>query len=151
MLDEPTKRGLVHAAKVAPQIIDSKWAAAGETANGWKYTFAGGRAGYDPGLRAALTKYEVGAQLSNEVLYPNTSVDDLGEALTGARNYVLHFEAGKLPPVSVFWNLAMYAADMLFVENDFFRRVTYEMMEAAFRPPVQYSRNPNYLLTMACI
>ena len=64
--------------KLAPQIIDSKWAAAGETASGWKYTFAGGPAGYDPGLRAALTKYEVGAQLSNEVLYTNTSVDDLG-------------------------------------------------------------------------
>jgi hypothetical protein len=94
--------------------MDSKWAAAGETANGWKYTFAGGRAGYDPGLRAALTKYEVGAQLSNEFLYPNTSVDDMGEALTGARNYLLHFEADKLPPVSVFWNLAMYADDMLF-------------------------------------
>jgi hypothetical protein len=54
---------LARAAKVAQQIIDSKWAAAGETTNGWKYTFAGGRAGYDPGLRAALTKYEVGAQL----------------------------------------------------------------------------------------
>lgn len=121
MLDEPTKRGLVRAAKVAPQIIDSKWAAAGETANGWMYTFAGGRAGYDPGLRAALTKYEVGAQLSNEVLYPNTSVDDRSEALTGARKYLLHFEADKLPPVSVFWNLAMYADDMLFVENDFGR------------------------------
>jgi hypothetical protein len=80
-MDEPTKRGLVHAAKAAPPIIDSKWAAAGETANGWKYTFAGGRAGYDPGLKAALTNYEVGAQLSNEVLYPNTSVDDMGEAL----------------------------------------------------------------------
>jgi hypothetical protein len=121
MLDEPTKRGLVRAAKAAPQIIDTKWATAGQTANGWKYTFAGGRAGYDPGLRAALTKYEVGAQLSNEVLYPNTSVDDLGEALTGARKYVLHFEADKLPPVSVFWNLAMYAGDMLFIENDFKR------------------------------
>lgn len=70
MLDEPTKRGLIRAAKAAPQIIDSKWATAGQTANGWKCTFAGGRAGYDPGLRAALTKYEVGAQLSNEVLLP---------------------------------------------------------------------------------
>ena len=29
-LDEPTKRGLARAAKTAPQIVDSKWAAAGE-------------------------------------------------------------------------------------------------------------------------
>jgi len=34
---------------------------------------------------------------------------------------VLHFDAGKLPPVIVFWNMAMYASDMLFVENDFGR------------------------------
>jgi hypothetical protein len=120
-LDEPTKRGLVRAAKTGPQIIDSKWAAAGETANGWKYTFAGGRAGYDPGLRAALAKYELGAQLPDQVLYPNTSVDDKGEQLTGVRKYMLQFEAGKLPPVATFWNLAMYGSDMLFVENDFGR------------------------------
>ena len=120
-LDEPTKRGLARAIKTGEQIIDSKWAAAGEVANGWKYTFAGGRAGYDLGLRAALAKYEVGAQLSDQVIYPNTSVDDKGEPLTGARKYILHFDAGKLPPVSVFWNMAMYAADMLFVENDFGR------------------------------
>ena len=120
-LDEATKRGLARAAKVGPQIVDSKWAAAGEITNGWKYTFAGGRAGYDPGLRAALAKYEVGAQLSDQVIYPNTSVDDKGEALTGERKYVLHFDAEKLPPVSVFWNLAMYGSDMLFVENDFGR------------------------------
>lgn len=120
-LDEPTKRGLARAAKAGAQIVDSKWAAAGETTNGWKYTFAGGRAGHDLGLRAALAKYEVGAQLSDQVIYPNTSVDDKGEALTGARKYVLRFDAGKLPPVSVFWNMAMYADDMLFVENDFGR------------------------------
>jgi len=89
--------------------------------NGWKYTLAGGRAGYDPSLRAALCKYEVGAQLSDLVIYPNASVDDKGEALTGARKDVLHFDAGKLPPVSVFWHLAMYGSDMLFVENEFGR------------------------------
>jgi len=38
-----------------------------------------------------------------------------------ARKYVLHFDAGKLPPVATFSNLAMYGADMLFVENDFGR------------------------------
>jgi hypothetical protein len=55
------------------------------------------------------------------VLYPNTSVDEKGEGLTGARKYVLHFDKGQLPPVSVFWNIAMYGSDMLFVENDFGR------------------------------
>ena len=65
-LDDPTKRGLARAAKIGEQIVDAKWAAAGEITNGWKYTFAGGRAGYDPGLRAALAKYELGEQLSDK-------------------------------------------------------------------------------------
>ena len=120
-LDDATKRGLARATSIGPHIVDSKWAAAGEITNGWKYTFAGGRAGFDPALRAALAKYEVGAQLSDQVIYPNTSIDDKGEAFTGAQKYVLHFDAGKLPPGSVFWNMAMYGADMLFVENDFGR------------------------------
>jgi hypothetical protein len=120
-IDEATKRGLARAAEQGASIIDAKWASAGRVVNGWKYTFAGGRAGYDPGLRAALAKYEIGAQLSDQVLYPNTSVDEHGAQLNGAKKYVLHFDAGKLPAVSVFWNMAMYASDMLFVENDFKR------------------------------
>jgi hypothetical protein len=51
-LDDAAKRGLARAIKTGEQIVESKWAAAGETTNGWKYTFAGGRAGFDLGLRA---------------------------------------------------------------------------------------------------
>jgi hypothetical protein len=49
------------------------------------------------------------------VIYPNISVDAQGAALTGLHKYVLRFDAGKLPPVSIFWNMAMYASDMLFI------------------------------------
>ena len=79
---------------------------------------AGGRAGHDLALRAALAKYEVGAQLADQVIYPNCTVDERGEPLTGERKYTLHFDAGKLPPVATFWNLAIYGPDMLFVENE---------------------------------
>jgi hypothetical protein len=101
MRDELTKRDFVRAAKAAQQIIESKWAAAGETA---MVGIVRSQADVPvrSGLRSALTKYEVGARLSNEVLYPNTSVDEMGEAITGARNYELNFEADKLPTVSVF-------------------------------------------------
>ncbi len=103
------------------QIVDAAWASTGETTNGWRYTLAGGRAGHDLALRAALAKYVLGAQLSDQVIYPNCAVDDKNEPLDGANKYIIHFEKGKQPPVSVLWNLAMYAADMLFVENDFGR------------------------------
>ncbi len=120
-LDEPARRGLARAARAGEQIVDAAWNATGETTNGWKYTLAGGRAGHDLALRAALAKYVIGAQLSEQVIYPNCGVDADGDPLDGSNRYVLRFEPGGLPPVAVFWNIAMYAADMLFVENDFGR------------------------------
>ena len=117
-LDEGTRRGLARAVTADDRIVDAAWAATGETTNGWRYTLAGGRAGHDLALRAALSKYELGAQLSDQVIYPNTRVDDRSQPLDGANRYVLHFEKGKLPAALVFWNVAMYAPDMLFVENE---------------------------------
>ena len=120
-LDESTTRGLVRAASAGEKIVDAAWRATGETTNGWRYTLAGGRAGHDLALRAALVKYEPGAQVSDQVIYPNTSVDEAGRPLTGENTYVLHFEKGQQPAALVFWNLAMYAPDMMFVENEIHR------------------------------
>ena len=120
-LDESTARGLARAALVAEQMIDRRWLSLGETTNGWRYNMADGRSGHDFVLRAALAKNMMGGQLAAEALYPSTTVDNAGEPLVGQRKYVLHFARGALPPVAVFWNLAMYAADMLFIENDFGR------------------------------
>jgi hypothetical protein len=117
-LDEPTRRGLARAVAAGETIVDAAWAGTGETTNGWKYTLAGGRAGHDLALRAALSKYELGAQLSDQVIYPNCGVDAEGQPLDGANRYVLRFEPGQQPAAAVFWNLAMYASDMLFIENE---------------------------------
>jgi hypothetical protein len=120
-LSDPVKRGLIRASKSADQIIENRWLDIGESTNGWSYVMAGGRAGHDFVLRATMAKKMVGAQLSEQVIYPNTKVDADGSALNGKNNYILHFENGQLPPVTVFWNLSMYASDMLFIENDFKR------------------------------
>jgi hypothetical protein len=120
-LDEATLRGLTRAATAGPQIIDQRWKNLGEITNGWRYFLIGGRAGGDFAMRAALTKNAVGTQLSEQVLYPNTQVDDQGAALDGKHKYVLHFDKGQTPPASLFWNLSMYDSSMLFVENPFGR------------------------------
>ena len=55
------------------------------------------------------------------MIYPNCSVDSQGKPIDGKNRYVLAFTKGGQPPVAVFWNMAMYGADMLFVKNDFGR------------------------------
>ena len=54
-LDDATKSGLARAIKTGEQIVDRKWEAAGETTNGWKYTFAGGRASIRDFVRLSPT------------------------------------------------------------------------------------------------
>ncbi len=120
-LDAATLRGLARAAQVAPQIIDQRWQNPGEFTDGWRYFMLGGRAGADSALRAALTKNVIGAQNAEQVFYPNTEVDDKGQALSGKHRYILRFAKDRQPPASLFWNLSMYGPDMYFVENDFRR------------------------------
>ncbi|MNF87991.1 hypothetical protein D3C84_704720 [compost metagenome] len=132
-LDEATLRGLSRAAAVGPQVVDQRWKSFGENTNGWRYVLLGGRAGGDFALRAALAKYAIGTQLAEQVLYPNTQVDDKGAALDGKHKYILHFPKGQLPPASLFWNLSMYGNDMLFVENAF-ERYTIGSMTSGLKP-----------------
>lgn len=120
-LDEPTKRGLARAVTAANSIIEDAYANSAEVVNGWRYTMAGGRAGSDLALRAALASNLTGANVPEEILYPNVRVDDQGAAFSGANKYILHFDQDKIPPVSVFWNLNMYDEKEFFIENDFKR------------------------------
>lgn len=120
-LDEPTKRGLARAAATASAIIDDTFANEAEIANGWRYTMGGGRAGFNYALRAAFSANLTGANVPEEILYPNTRVDDAGRPLSGTSRYVLHFDKAKIPPVSVFWNLNMYDDKQFFIENEFGR------------------------------
>jgi hypothetical protein len=117
-LDDATRAGLARAAAAVEPLIDQAWAQLGETTNGWRYNFAGGRAGHDLLLRAALAKNVLGAQLASEVIYPPSDVDADGNPYDGNYAYQLHFPAGQQPPVSVFWNLNLFGPDMFFVEND---------------------------------
>ena len=120
-LDEPTKQGLARAAITAQAIIEDTYANAAEIVNGWRYTMGGGRAGFNHAMRAAFSANLTGANVPEEILYPNTRVDDQGAPLSGANKYVLHFDKDKMPPVSVFWNMSMYDEKEFFIENDFKR------------------------------
>ena len=81
----------------------------------------GGRAGDDLALRAAFATHLLGANVAEQLFYPNVRVDAESRPLTGTNKYVLRFEKDKIPPVSVFWNMSMYDDKESFIENDFRR------------------------------
>jgi hypothetical protein len=63
----------------------------------------GGRAGYDLALRAAFASHLLGANVPEQLFYPNARVDEQNQPLSGANKYVLRFDKE------------------FFVENDFKR------------------------------
>ncbi len=117
-LGEPTRRGLARAAVTAAQIIEDTYANSAEIVDGWRYSMGGGRAGYDLALRAAFATHLLGANVPEQLFYPNTRVDDQGQPLSGANRYELRFDQDKLPPVAVFWNMSMYDDKEFFIENE---------------------------------
>jgi hypothetical protein len=53
-----------------------------------------------------------------EAMYPKALEDLDGDLLTGENKYVIHFDAGKIPPVDAFWSVTMYNSKFLLVDNE---------------------------------
>lgn len=117
-LDAATQRGLARAVAMSKQIIDDTYANSAEIVQGWRYAMGGGRAGYDLAQRAAFASYLLGANVAEQLFYPNTRVDDQGTPLSGTHRYELRFDKGQQPPVAVFWNMSMYDDKEFFIENE---------------------------------
>jgi hypothetical protein len=76
-----------------------------------------GAYGTDYNTRAAVAMVGLGANLPQDALYPNTSIDQQGKPLMGDQRYRLHFKANQLPPVKAFWSITAYGADEFLIEN----------------------------------
>lgn len=71
--------------------------------------------------RAVVAMVGLGANLPADAMYPNTGLDDSGQALDGSRRYRLHFKATELPPVNAFWSITAYGRDNFFIDNPLHR------------------------------
>lgn len=91
--------------------------AGGTLPTGWK-VFAGlGSYGTNYGLRALVAQFGLGANLTEDAIYPTADVDGDGDPLDGANRYRIHFDAGQTPPASAFWSLTMYNDRQYFIDN----------------------------------
>jgi hypothetical protein len=85
--------------------------------NGWNVFTKLGVYGTEYRLRALATAIGLGANRPQDAIYPVGEVDADGKPFDGANHYVMHFPAGKLPPVDGFWSLTMYDDQYFFVPN----------------------------------
>ena len=109
---------LTSAVQLGQQRIDDFWTNAGRIRNGWRFDLQPlGNWGMAYLVRATVAWWAIGANFPEDALYPVGLVDDTGQRLDGANDYVLHFAAGQLPPVDGFWSLTMYDSQMFQVAN----------------------------------
>ena len=86
--------------------------------NGWVTMYGLGKPGNGMVLRAAHAQFFPGpVNTPEEAMYWWANADGAGHALSGARDYVMHFPAGGLPPNDAFWSLTMGDAQNRYVAN----------------------------------
>ena len=86
--------------------------------NGWTSAFGLGAPGNGMLLRAAHALLFPGpVVVQEEAMYWRTNSDGAGRALDGRYDYIVHFEAGQLPPNNAFWSLTMGDAKNKYVQN----------------------------------
>lgn len=119
--DKNVIEGLERGIKLAQEQILSALINQDIAVNGWVMVLNTGEYGTNYLKRAAMAATGLGANLSQDAVYPKTSVDSNGEMLSGAHSYVLHFTKEDIPPVKGFWSLTMYDDEYFFVPNDLHR------------------------------
>ena len=85
--------------------------------NGWNYVTKTGVYGTDYLVRALVTAVGLGANRSQDAVYPTSLKDADDKDYEGSNKYIIHFEKGQTPPVEGFWSITMYDAQYFFVAN----------------------------------
>jgi hypothetical protein len=102
--DPVIRQALQTAPAAAQKAINTEWPKVGRTANGWVMNTDSGVYGANYLKRAAVAKFEIGMNLPEDCIYPDTAATPLD----GHNNYVMHFANGALPPVGEFWSVTVY-------------------------------------------
>lgn len=68
-------------------------------------------------VRAGVAVIGLGANLRDDAIYLNASVDGAGQSLDGGKRYRLSFAAHQAPPVRAFWSVTLYDDQGYLVAN----------------------------------
>jgi hypothetical protein len=91
----------------------------GTNVNGWTtFTETMGVYGNYYFKRAVVTLMGLGANPAEDAVYPLLTADADGDPVTGEHDYIIHFDADKLPPADAFWSVTMYDAEGFQAANE---------------------------------
>jgi len=68
--------------------------------------------------RAVIAMLGLGSNAAEDGTYPILLADADGNAASGDNDYLMHFDAGELPPVRSFWSATVYDTDGYTVANE---------------------------------
>ena len=119
-LSDAQKAGLSDAVTGAENRLKARFAnlllSGFDTHNGWLVFTGGGHYGTDYATRALIDRFGFGSPVPQVAIYPLAATDRNRAPLTGAKRYVVHFDAKDAnPPVQDFWSLTLYGTDLFFV------------------------------------
>lgn len=76
-----------------------------------------GSYGTDYKIRAGVAAFGLGANLPEDAVYLNASVDGKGQPLVGGKRYRIRFAPGQFPPVKGFWSITLYDREGYLIAN----------------------------------
>ena len=113
------RQALEHAAKTSYDVMKKYTPRLGYDANGWQMTTKSiGVYGNDYLQRATINLIGLGANPSEQAIYPLNIVDRNGKIPQGGKRYVMHFTKDQIPPVEAFWSITMYDEEGFQVANE---------------------------------
>lgn len=103
-VDPVIHQALQAAPPIAEKALIAEWPKVGRHANGWVMNTDSGVYGANYLKRATVAMFEIGMNLPEDSIYPDTGIT----SLDGRHRYVIHFGKGALPPVDEFWSVTLY-------------------------------------------
>ena len=108
-LDPSVQDALTRAAADGLKAMYAKAPSMARVVNGWQMnTDTMGVYGNYYLKRAIVALVGLGANQTDDAIYPLNFSDSDGQPLRGENQYVLHFSTDELPPANAFWSLTMY-------------------------------------------
>jgi hypothetical protein len=117
-VDATVRKAIDDAPAQAQKLMAFKFPTLARVANNWSMnTDTMGVYGNYYLKRAIVAQVGLGANLTEDAIYPGSIGDENGKALDGANKYIIHFAKDALPPVDAFWSITLYDSEGFQIAN----------------------------------